>query len=75
MPPRGFEPLITGLKGRCPRPLDDGGQGEYISPHWQGASNSEKCLAHDGPPTPLIKYYAKIWYNACPVGQDFRLLI
>lgn len=25
VPPRGFEPLISSLKGRCPRPLDDGG--------------------------------------------------
>jgi hypothetical protein len=25
VPPRGFEPLISALKGRRPRPLDDGG--------------------------------------------------
>ena len=25
-PPRGFEPLISTLKGWRPRPLDDGGQ-------------------------------------------------
>lgn len=25
VPPAGFEPAISGLKGRCPRPLDDGG--------------------------------------------------
>jgi hypothetical protein len=25
VPPRGFEPLISTLKGSCPRPLDDGG--------------------------------------------------
>src|SRR6187200_379355 len=27
VPPRGFEPLISTLKGWRPRPLDDGGQG------------------------------------------------
>ena len=26
VPPRGFEPLISALKGRRPRPLDDGGE-------------------------------------------------
>ena len=26
VPPAGFEPAISGLKGRCPRPLDDGGR-------------------------------------------------
>jgi hypothetical protein len=26
VPPRGFEPLISALKGRRPRPLDDGGR-------------------------------------------------
>ena len=25
VPPSGFEPLISTLKGSCPRPLDDGG--------------------------------------------------
>ena len=25
MPPAGFEPAISALKGLCPRPLDDGG--------------------------------------------------
>ena len=27
VPPSGFEPLISTLKGSCPRPLDDGGVG------------------------------------------------
>ena len=26
VPPSGFEPLISTLKGSCPRPLDDGGE-------------------------------------------------
>ena len=25
VPPMGFEPTISALRGRCPRPLDDGG--------------------------------------------------
>ena len=25
VPPTGFEPVISALRGRCPRPLDDGG--------------------------------------------------
>src|SRR5262245_33107851 len=28
VPPRGFEPLISALKGLRPRPLDDGGQND-----------------------------------------------
>ena len=24
-PPTGFEPVISALRGRCPKPLDDGG--------------------------------------------------
>ena len=31
VPPRGFEPLISTLKGWRPRPLDDGGQGRRES--------------------------------------------
>ncbi len=33
MPPRGFEPLISALKGRRPGPLDDGGQGSEAAAH------------------------------------------
>jgi hypothetical protein len=42
VPPRGFEPLISALKGRRPRPLDDGGEdaGRPIEPaHWDYARN------------------------------------
>jgi hypothetical protein len=31
VPPRGFEPLISALKGRRPRPLDDGGEQPALS--------------------------------------------
>src|SRR6476646_8446992 len=32
VPPRGFEPLISTLKGWRPRPLDDGGTGARTAP-------------------------------------------
>lgn len=39
MPPRGFEPLISALKGPRPRPLDDGGTHAPIVGHAVSASN------------------------------------
>ena len=50
MPPRGFEPLITGLKGRRPSPLDDGGRREYTSPLKAGQQKREGRSAFR-PPT------------------------
>ena len=39
MPPRGFEPLISALKGPRPRPLDDGGTHGPIVGHGVSAIN------------------------------------
>ena len=39
VPPRGFEPLISALKGPRPRPLDDGGTHAPIVGHAVSASN------------------------------------
>ena len=39
VPPRGFEPLISALKGPRPRPLDDGGTHGPIVGHAVSASN------------------------------------
>ena len=39
VPPRGFEPLISALKGPRPRPLDDGGTHRPIVGHGESASN------------------------------------
>ena len=38
VPPMGFEPTISALRGRCPRPLDDGGRSGNINRHRRAAS-------------------------------------
>ena len=42
MPPRGFEPLISALKGRRPRPLDDGGSGRCVGRGTLGRDGARK---------------------------------
>src|SRR6476620_8212487 len=42
VPPRGFEPLISTLKGWRPRPLDDGGTGRPESTRGSGTGSSAR---------------------------------
>ena len=45
VPPRGFEPLISTLKGWRPRPLDDGGTGARTAPSLAEGPASARRLA------------------------------
>src|SRR5450759_723911 len=50
VPPSGFEPLISTLKGSCPRPLDDGGAARTAV--YQG-TGQDLSLIHISEPTRL----------------------
>lgn len=49
VPPRGFEPLISALKGRRPRPLDD--EGEHKNYQKEGTMRAPPA-AHQLEPEP-----------------------
>ena len=57
VPPRGFEPLISTLKGSCPRPLDDGGRRDPEFTRGAGRGSRPRgarrraCRANGGQPT------------------------
>ncbi len=75
VPPRGFEPLISTLKGWRPRPLDDGGEGRSSLPEGPAGLRQRAGAGLTRPirTLPAGDRWAGRTLPAVPLGNTFRM--